>query len=516
LEKIIASEVHHNFKDAYIPLYFIHRKDKAVVEMSAGKILSPHRCRHQVRVEEQFKMHSILVVEPEKKWRDFLSESLSPEFKISYCPGSCDLAKKMKMVQFDIILLDMQGNDEVMLTSLEEIKKLSPGTPVIVTSYAENTDLVVVAIKKGAFDFIIKPYSVAKIKTSLTKGLENVSLKNELAYLRGKQDIIYDLDKIIAVSPVMKQVIEGIRKFAQTDSTILMTGETGTGKSMLSGAVHYNSLRHDKPFVKINCANILETLLESELFGHEKGAFTGADKLRIGRFEQANGGSIFLDEIGEMSIGLQAKLLRVIEDKSFERVGGNRTIYSDVRIISATNKNLDDLVAAGKFREDLFYRINVLPIRLPPLRQRQACIVPLAEFLLDKLCRSLRKQVIGFSAEAMAGIQNYAWPGNIRQLANAIERAILVEDGEFIQLQNLMLPVDAGTIGPPAVAKPTPRRMGERFALAENERSNIVAALEKSLWIQKNAAQLLGVSPRVLNHKIKKMGITHQRWRKFK
>ncbi len=460
-------------------------------------------------------MKSILIIEAEPKWRDFLSESLSSEYQISYCSGNRDLAKKIKLVQFDIILLGLQ-DDSTILTALAEIKKMSPCTPVVITSKAQKAELVVSAIKLGAFDFIIKPYTSAKIKASLAKGLENVSLKNELDYLRREQDVIYDLNKIIAVSDVMKQVLEGIRKFSQTDSTILMTGETGTGKSMLSGAVHYNSLRRAKPFVTINCANIQETLLESELFGHEKGAFTGADKLRIGRFEQANGGSIFLDEIGEMTMVLQAKLLRVIEEKSFERVGGNRTIHSNVRIIAATNKNLDDLVAEGKFREDLFYRINVLPIRLPPLRQRRACLEPLANFLLDKLCRSLRKNIKGFSAEAITAIQNYSWPGNIRQLANSIERAILVEDSDVIQLTSLMMPdgsrSDNQAITPSLKSSPSSKTL----ILSDSERDNVIAALEKTLWIQKDAAKILGVSPRVLNHKIKKMGITHKRWRKFK
>jgi DNA-binding NtrC family response regulator len=461
-------------------------------------------------------MRSILIIEAEQKWRNFLSEALSSEYQISYCSGSRDLAKKIKLVQFDIILLGLQDDDDSILAALGDIKKISPCTPVVITSGVEKAELVVTAIKEGAFDFIIKPYTAAKIKASLAKGLDNVSLKNELDYLRREQDVIYDLNKIIAVSSVMKQVLEGIKKFSQTDSTILMTGETGTGKSMLSGAVHYNSLRRAKPFVKINCANIQETLLESELFGHEKGAFTGADKLRIGRFEQANGGSIFLDEIGEMSMILQAKLLRVIEEKSFERVGGNRTIHSNVRIIAATNKNLDDLVAKGKFREDLFYRINVLPIRLPPLRQRHACLEPLAKFLLGKLCRSLRKQIAGFSPEALTAIQNYSWPGNIRQLANTIERAILVEEDEFIKLPSLMLPNIVPTEPAAAAAQNVPVASGRTLVLSDSERDNIIAALEKSLWIQKDAAEILGVSPRVLNHKIKKLGITHKRWRKFK
>lgn len=455
-------------------------------------------------------MNSILIIEKEQKWRDFLSEALSGNYHISFCSSREDIDKKIKEMHFGVVLLDLLMGDMKLLEPIEDIKKQAPFTPVIVTCQTEKAELVVTAMKQGVFDFIIKPYTEAKIKAALTKALENVSLKNEIDCLRREQDVIYDLDKIISYSASMRRVIDDIRKFSQTDSTILMTGETGTGKSLLSGAIHYNSLRRSKPFVTINCANIQETLLESELFGHEKGSFTGADKLRIGRFEQANGGSIFLDEIGEMSMALQAKLLRVIEDKAFERVGGNRTIHSNVRIIAATNKNLESLVSHGKFREDLFYRINVLPIRLPPLRERHECLAPLAHYLLDKIGRAMRKNIRDFSPNVLDAIKKYNWPGNIRQLANTIERALLLEENSVIQPGNFLLPGDVRQ-APQAVYI---EKNG--LILKHNEQDIIKEALEKSLWIQKDAAQLLGVSPRVLNHKIKKFGITHDRWRKNK
>ena len=412
-----------------------------------------------------------------------------------------------------MVLLDLrQGGDPELLEILSEIKKMIPYTPVVVTCSTEKAELVVAVMKQGAFDYIVKPYLKAKIRVALAKALENVSLKNEINYLRRNQDVIYDIDKIIAHSESMKRVIDDIRKFSVTDSTILMTGETGTGKSLMSGAIHFNSQRRGKAFVTINCANIQETLLESELFGHEKGSFTGADKLRIGRFEQANGGSIFLDEIGEMSLALQSKLLRVIEDKAFERVGGNRTIHSDVRIIAATNKNLEQQVSEGRFREDLFYRINVLPIRLPPLRERHQCLVPLAFFLLDKLGRSMRKNINGFSEQVIAAIRSYSWPGNIRQLSNTIERALLLEESAMIGQENFFLPGDIQM----AAAPPSTLKSEEKFRLADNEKERVIAALEESLWIQKDAARLLDISPRVLNYKIKSFGITHKRWRKNK
>jgi len=460
-------------------------------------------------------MYSLLIVEAEQKWRDFLTEALSNDYVISYCSPDRDIDQKIKLAHFDVIILDLGAGDGSCLKGLEEIKKMVPFTPVVLTCRNENAELIVAAIKAGAFDFILKPYTAAKIKVALEKALENVSLKNEINYLRREQDVIYDLDKIIAFSAPMRRVIDDIRKFAQTDSTILMTGETGTGKSLLSGAIHYNSLRRNKPFVKINCANIQETLLESELFGHEKGAFTGADKLRVGRFEQANGGSIFLDEIGEMSVGLQAKLLRVIEDKAFERVGGNRTIHSDVRIIAATNKDLLALVNDNKFREDLFYRLNVLPIRLPPLRERHECLLPLAEYLLDKIGRDLRKRVSAFSPEVKNAIRAYSWPGNIRQLANTIERALLLEDGPIITMDNFFLPPEKDASTQPSTPAGSPSSSAP-LNLKDIEKERIIEALEKSLWVQKDAAKLLGISPRVLNHKIKKFGITHKRWRKHR
>ena len=305
----------------------------------------------------------------------------------------------------------------------------------------------------------------------------------------------------------MQEVIVTIKKLAKADSTILMTGETGTGKSFLSGNIHFNSSRSHKPFIKVNCANIPETLLESELFGHERGAFTDAGKTRTGRFEQANGGTLFLDEFCELSFALQAKLLRALEDKSFERLGGNKTIHSDTRIIAATNRDIETLVRDGLFREDLYYRINVIRIHLPPLRERRQCIEPLAYYLLEKLSRSVKKPLKSLSAEVIELFLNHPWPGNIREMSNAIERAILLEDDPVIRKQNVSLPkVDVKSSQP---AQPQGLRLSQ-----DQEKDMIYQALENNLWIQKDAAKELGITPRALNYRIKKLGITHTRWRK--
>jgi transcriptional regulator with PAS, ATPase and Fis domain len=305
----------------------------------------------------------------------------------------------------------------------------------------------------------------------------------------------------------MQNIIKAIKRLSQTDSTILVTGETGTGKSFLSGNIHFNSPRRNKPFVGVNCANIPETLLESELFGHAKGAFTGADKTRTGRFEQAGGGTLFLDEFCELSLGLQAKILRAIEQKSFERLGSNKTIQADTRIIAATNRDIEALVRMGKFREDLYYRINVLRIHMPPLRERMECIEPLAQYLLEKLSRSVKKKIDSFAPDVIEIFRQYSWPGNIRQLSNTIERAILLEDDRVIRPQSISLP-DFGD-------KLSPNLQAVGLRLTEDQEKDLISnALEENLWIQKDAARSLGITPRALNYRIKKLGITHSRWRK--
>jgi two-component system response regulator AtoC len=352
-----------------------------------------------------------------------------------------------------------------------------------------------------------QPIGFRGIVRDITELKKTEYLKSEIAYLRHEQGIVYDFDQIIAESPAMKKLIKSLKSFSETDSTILMSGETGTGKSFLSGSIHFNSHRRNKPFVKINCSNIPETLLESELFGHEKGAFTGADKLRIGRFEQANRGTIFLDEIGELNLSLQGKLLRVLEEKEFERVGGSKTIHSDVRVIAATNRNLEDEIASGNFREDLYYRINVLTIHIPPLRERRECIEPLAQFFLNKISRALRKGITGFSPPVIESFMSYSWPGNIRQLVNTIERAVIIQEGHIIQKSSVAFPESTDK----AQVQKTDK--ASRF-IKKNEEGLILNALEESLWIQKDAAKILGISPRALNYAIKRLGITHPRWRK--
>ncbi len=463
-------------------------------------------------------MYNILVYDSGHGFNYLMESALQGTGHVTFKSDRKEFQDEMNVRQYDLVFLDIEPAKLKVLDLLEDTHKKSPYTPIIITSNVEKADLVVQAMNNGACDFLVHPVSKERIAMALKKAIEIRDQKFEIDYLRRKQDIVYDFKDVIAYSPCMKDILRRLERFSRTDSTILITGDTGTGKSFLSGTVHFNSPRKKKPFVKINCANIPENLLESELFGHEKGAFTGADKQRIGRFEQANGGTMFLDEIGEISLGLQTKLLRVLEEKAFERVGGNKTIFADVRVIAATNKDLSKQIETGLFREDLYYRINVLPIRLPSLKEREKCIVPLANILLKKICKSLkRRDIVGFTEKALQSIQSYDWPGNVRQLANTIERAVILEDDTLIHEENLSLP--STRKHNPAEVKDfsMPYKEPESDeSLAGQEKELILKTLEDSLWVQKDAAEKLGLSPRALNYRIKKMGITHPHWRRNK
>ncbi len=448
----------------------------------------------------------LIIGETEDKTRR-LSNALVSDYSISAARNVPDAAGRLKNETFNVIIFDLGDEESDPENIIQTLQPLALQTPIIITGPLQDAELIVKAIKAGATDFITRPIVDEKLQLAVKQAIEKRSMKNEIDYHRRQQDVVYDYDRVIAVSPAMQAVMDNIKRLAQTDSTILMTGETGTGKSFLSGNIHYNSPRRAKPFVKVNCANIPETLLESELFGHEKGAFTGADKTRTGRFEQAERGTLFLDEFCELSFDLQAKLLRVLEEKAFERLGGNKTIRVDARIIAATNRDIEALVREGKFREDLYYRINVLRIHMPPLRERTECIEPLAYLMLDRLSRAVKKRVDTLSPEVLVMLKTYPWRGNIRELSNAIERAIFLADSPEIGATHISIPRISEW---PASAAPSKHlRLSD-----EEERQMIFRALEKTLWIQKDAARELGLSPRALNYRIQKHGITHDRWRK--
>jgi two-component system response regulator HydG len=368
-----------------------------------------------------------------------------------------------------------------------------------------SVSTAVEAMKHGAFDYVQKPFEIEEMEVKVEKALELKRLRHELDYLRHEQQESYDFERIVGGSPALHKVLGVVRKVAKSNSTVLIRGETGTGKELIAGAIHHNSLRAARNFVKVNCAALQENLLESELFGHEKGAFTGADRQRIGRFEQADGGSLFLDEIGDMSASTQAKILRVLQEHEFERLGGTRTIKVDVRLIAATNRDLPAMVANGQFREDLYYRLNVVSIDMPPLRDRKEDILPLAGWFIRRFGSELKKKIDGLEAEAQKMLMRYNWPGNIRELENAIERAALLAESALIRADDLRLGdfAGAGTREPSSAVKIPPTGI----ALEEIERQALIEALKMSNWVQKDAAELLSISPRVMNYKIKTLGI---------
>lgn len=323
---------------------------------------------------------------------------------------------------------------------------------------------------------------------------------------------------LVSRSPEIKEIFSLIKKVAKSNATILIQGETGTGKELIAGLIQFISNRADKPFVKVNCAALPENLLESELFGHERGAFTGAYQTRVGKFEQADGGTLFLDEIGDMHLSTQAKILRVLQDQTFTRLGGNKTISVDVRVIAATNKDLWNEIEAGRFRADLYYRLNVVSLHIPPLRQREEDIPLIAEFFRLKFSRELRKKTKGFSKETMELLRNHSWHGNIRELKNLIERAVLVaEEDMFITPKELSMPgKDYFAAGGKERRQPPGESLlsVDTLDLNEIERQAIIRALEMRNWVQKDAAELLGISPRALNYKIQYHNITHASWKK--
>ncbi len=414
---------------------------------------------------------------------------------------------------FDIILSDLKMGGSDGLDVLRTTRALHPTTAVILMTAFGTVNTAVEAMKIGAFDYVQKPFEIEEMEVKIEKALEMKRLRHELEYLRGTQADIYEFDRIVGSSAALQRVLDIVRKVAKSNTTVLIRGETGTGKELIAGAIHHNSLRTARNFVKVNCAALQENLLESELFGHEKGAFTGADKQRIGRFEQADGGTLFLDEIGDMSASTQAKILRVLQEHEFERLGGTRTLRVDVRLVAATNRDLSAMVQSGLFREDLYYRLNVVSIEMPPLRERKDDIVPLANAFIRRFSGELKKKIDGLDTDAQKMLMRYNWPGNIRELENTIERAMLLAEGRGISTPDLRLgeaPATGNGRDQSTVVKIPPTGI----ALEDIERHALIEALKMSNWVQKDAAELLSISPRVMNYKIKTLGIEFPRGRR--
>jgi len=447
----------------------------------------------------------ILVVDDEKGQRDILDAILRKEgYLVATVPGAREAMERLEAEEYDVVLSDLKMKGISGLELLESVLELEPRQCIVIMTAHGTIDSAVEAMKKGAFDYLEKPLDRETLLMTLKRAFEHLTLIRENRMLHKKLAENSDIPSIIGSHPKMKEVFRIVNKIAATSSTVLIYGESGTGKELVAKAIHDGSPRHDKPFFAINCAAIPDTLIESELFGHEKGSFTGANTREIGLFEAANTGTIFLDEIGEMNTAMQAKLLRAIQEREIRRVGGKASVPVDVRIISATNKDLEQEIRKGLFREDLFYRLNVIRINLPPLRERGSDIIALADYFVRKYAAASGVQVKGISRPAMKLLMDYSWPGNVRQLESMIERGVLMTESDHIQPEDL--PAEIHREGAPesCLSFEFPP---EGISFEDLERDLIIKAMERAGWVIGKAAPLLGMTYKTLQYRLEKFGI---------
>ncbi|MBI1925501.1 sigma-54-dependent Fis family transcriptional regulator, partial [Candidatus Poribacteria bacterium] len=452
-------------------------------------------------------MSSILIADDHKSTCEGLALAL--EAKGHSVQIVLDGASAIEVVKghfFDLLLVDIRMPKRNGIEVLEAVKAISPETIVIMMTAYGTIDVAVEAMQKGAVDFITKPYTLEQIELKVERALQQRRLRMENQYLREELEFRYNLDKVIGESPQMQAVYRAVQAVAPTHSTVLILGESGTGKELIARAIHQYSQRKEQPFIKVNCAALAEGVLESELFGHEKGAFTHAVQQKPGRFELANGGTLFLDEIGDIPLSTQVKLLRVLQEQEFERVGGTKTIRVDVRLITATNHNLLSLIREEKFREDLYYRLNVVPIEIPPLRERREDIPLLVAHFLHKSNVETGKKIHEIHPEAMKLLSTYSWPGNVRELENAIERAIVLAQGNVLTPENLSLGLqspqqswDGRSIPIPSVEGATLTEMVEGF-----EKQLLWDAYLKAKKVKAEASKLLGIERSTFRYKFDK------------
>jgi DNA-binding NtrC family response regulator len=454
-------------------------------------------------------MTNILVIDDNPSIIKLMAKILKAnDYEVSTASGGESGIKKLDKDEYDLVFTDLMMPDIGGMEVLEHVISKSPKTMCIILTAHGTIKSSVDAIKKGAFDYITKPVSPSELLVVVEKAIkfknleeENIRLKKEL---RGK----YDYTNFVGTSKAIKKIYDLIEKVADTDGTVLITGASGTGKELIARAIHYNSNRSEKPLVVVSCGAIPEALLESELFGHEKGAFTGAFKKRIGRFEMANGGTIFLDEIGEMSPALQVKLLRVLQEHKFERVGGTKTIHVDLRIVAATNRNLTTAINNETFREDLYYRLNVIPIKVPSLKQRKSDIPLLIDFFLKKFQEGRKKRITGLLPEAMDAMIAYDWPGNVRELENVVKRLTILCENQVVSFDDLPEVIqEKGQLLQSSDEVIIEEELDFQEAVKHYERKIILEALEKSNWIKSKAAKLLNINRTTLVAKIKKQNI---------
>lgn len=460
-------------------------------------------------------MEPVLLVEDKAELRAMLRKALERMgYAVEEAPDGNSAVTKIRARRFLVVLTDLKLPGLSGIDVLREVKDADAAIPVILMTAYGSIEEAVTAMKEGAFDFIQKPVDLDHLKLLMERAARQQELLRENLILREEYAACYGFPRIVGEHASMKQSSQQVQRVAATDSTVLLLGESGTGKELFARAIHHLSRRRDKPFVALNCAAIPEGLVENELFGHEKGAYTGAGARKIGKLEMAQGGSFFLDEIGDLPWGIQAKLLRVLEERCFERVGGTQAIDVDVRVITATNKNLREAAAQKQFREDLYFRVAAVPIQIPPLRDRGDDVLLLAEHFLERYRREFGKPALSFTGDARAQLLSYPWPGNVRELQNTIERAAILADSDSLDAAALQLPaarptsaqVPAGMLAESFSWEGTLDDVTSR-ATRHIERYLIEAALRECKWNKTRAAEKLGVSYKTLLAKLRTLGL---------
>jgi len=453
---------------------------------------------------------TLLVADDDASIRSLLKQLLSDEgFNVLEASTGIEVVDKVKESSPDLVIMDVRMPELDGIEALSRVKATNPKTAVLIMTAFGSSNAAIRAMELGAFDYITKPFELDKISHSVKRVLDYQDLTAEVEVLRDEISSLVQTERIVGNSPAMQEVYKTIGKVAKADATVLITGESGTGKELVAEALHFNSNRRSGPMVKVSCAPLPETLLEAELFGHEKGSFTGAMTQRRGRFEMADKGTIFLDEIGEMTVPTQTKLLRVLQERKLERIGSNLPIKVDIRIIVATNKDLQKQVELQKFRDDLYYRLNVINIHMPPLRDRKEDIPSLVEHFLAKHRYSATAQPAAISEEAIRRLMEYNWPGNVRELENVIERAVVLSRGQIITSRELPFGEHEGGDGEDSEGEPDAKGDSSFFkkSVAQFEKDLIMKALRDANGNRSKAAEMLGIYRRLLYAKIKEYGL---------
>jgi len=444
---------------------------------------------------------TLLIVDDEKPTREGLRAALEDRYDVYLAEDAKAATELLERENFDVLLTDFRLSNEDGMGLIARAKSLAkPPVCILMTAYGSE-ELAVEAMKRGADDYIAKGrLQIDELEMRIARAVRQQHLEADNVALRQQLDAKFGMENIVGESPAMQEVFETVQQVAPSSATVLLSGESGTGKELIAKAIHHLSPRTKQPLVVVHCAALASTLLESELFGHEKGAFTGAHERRIGRFEQAQGGTLFLDEIGEIDATLQVKLLRFLGERTFERVGSNKTLTADLRLIAATNKNLEDLVKTGTFRDDLFFRLRVVEIHLPPLRDRAGDIPLLAQNFLREFARENNKRVTEFTAEASELLMNHSWPGNVRELRTAIEHAVVLSRGEKVTVRDLPPWVRAGADA--TVADPARMLAKNDLTVKEAEKQLIIRALKETNGNRTAAAKKIGMSRRTFHRKL--------------